>query len=80
MVGYPKFKHGDLVFFEFNNNVYTGQIIIIDAYGVFEDNTEVYYDIYVYDTVKFGNVGLCKHVPEYNISKKIGYKSELLLQ
>lgn len=49
MLGKPKFKLGDKVKFDVNFNdgkqTVVGEVAIIDAYGTFEDNSQVYYDI-----------------------------------
>lgn len=45
MVGHPKFNYGDKVEFTIGNETIKGEIYIIDKYGVFEDNTDVHYDI-----------------------------------
>ena len=52
MLGKPKYKLDDLVLFELKdendkNYKLTGKVYIIDAYGTFEQNEEVSYDIMV---------------------------------
>jgi len=48
MLGKPKYKVGDNVTFSFNGKEFEGIVYVVDAYGVFEDNTDVHYDIKVY--------------------------------
>lgn len=72
MIGHPKYNRNDVVLFQIKNNIYSGQICVVDAYGVFEDNTEVHYDIWLYDAEICHDIVLQKHVPEYDIVKKIG--------
>ena len=59
MIGQPKFKYGDNVKFNFNNDIIEGIVYIVDKYGTFEDDSDVSYDIYV----KENNI-LYKHVNE----------------
>lgn len=52
MLGKPKYNYGEKVCFKFAYNknetkVVTGTVEIMDRFGVFEDNSDVYYDIYV---------------------------------
>ena len=55
MLGKPKFNYGDSVKFEINSDrdypnekyILYGVIRVIDEYGIFEDNSDVYYDITV---------------------------------
>lgn len=47
MIGKPKYKIEEDVSFKLQNQIKNGFIIVVDAYGVFEDNTEVHYDIMV---------------------------------
>jgi hypothetical protein len=61
MIGKPKYKHKDKVSFKIFDKIYNGEIHIIDKYGVFEDNTDVYYDILVNDTIY-------KHIKESSIN------------
>lgn len=71
MVGMPIYKLGDAVSFYFDNGhdrtVMNGEIYIVDAYGIFEDNTQVYYDI---DVIEDGRKVLYKHIPESEIIEK----------
>lgn len=46
MLGNPKFNKGDKVSFSINNKIISGEIVIIDKYGTFEDDSDVSYDIY----------------------------------
>lgn len=45
MLGKPKYKQGQLVRFEFDNEIMEGTIEIIDAYGTWADPSDVSYDI-----------------------------------
>ena len=72
MIGKPKFKAGDKVTFECGGNNLTGVVYIADEYGVFEDNTDVHYDIMVEDS-PHGNC-LYKHVREDWCEKVINLK------
>ena len=51
MIGKPKFQRGDKVKFTWTRDGQeiskTGSIYIVDAYGTFEQNNEVSYDIFV---------------------------------
>ena len=64
MLGKPKFNYGDKVYFEIRMNkdapliTLAGTVEIIDAYGTFEQNEEVSYDILVPE------YGLFKHMRE----------------
>ena len=66
MLGKPKFKYGDLVSFDLiiegTKTTITGTIYIIDAYGTFEDSSDVSYDI-------MSENCLYKHVREDMLSK-----------
>lgn len=66
MIGYPKYKVGDVVSFTINKKAppLQGNIYIVDRYGVFEDDTDVCYDIYVKDE----NI-IYKHINEKNVEK-----------
>ena len=68
MVGNPNYKIGDQVSFYFDNGhertLMNGEIGIVDAYGIFGDNTQVYYDIYV---IVDGKEWLYKHIPESEV-------------
>lgn len=65
MIGKPKYKMGDKVSFNYPKyGVLSGTIEIIDKWGVFEDATDVHYDI-------LGELNnepcLFKHIRETNI-------------
>lgn len=45
MLGNPKYKRGQLVRFEFDNEIMEGTIEIIDTYGTWADPSDVSYDI-----------------------------------
>jgi hypothetical protein len=45
MLGKPKYKQGQLVRFEFDNEIIEGTIEIVDAYGTWADPSDVSYDI-----------------------------------
>ena len=55
MLGKPKFNYDDYVKFTIDGTEVMGQIYIIDAYGTFEQNEEVSYDIMVEHSPHFGN-------------------------
>lgn len=72
MLGKPKYKIGDIVQFDFTyqDKEYhiVGKVEIIDAYGTFEQNKEVSYDVMA-DSIPFANGGptLFKHIIETNL-------------
>lgn len=47
MLGSPKYTYDDEVKFIINGKEVRGKVAIIDAYGTFEQNEEVSYDIFV---------------------------------
>ena len=53
MRGFPKFNIGDKVHFEFNinNEKYSedGEIVVVDKYGTWDDDSDVSYDIKLED-------------------------------
>ena len=53
MIGFPKFNIGDKVHFEFtiNNEKYSedGEIVVLDKYGTWDDDSDVSYDIKLKD-------------------------------
>ena len=53
MKGFPKFKIGDKVHFEFtfNNEKYSedGEIVVVDKFGTWYDDSDVSYDIRLED-------------------------------
>lgn len=70
MLGKPKYTYGEYVKFVVRDTkkiekTKAGKIWVVDAYGTFEDNTDVSYDIYV-DTENT----LYKHVKEDKIVDK----------
>ena len=67
MVGRPRFKHGDVVEFIIDGNKKQGVITIIDRFGIFVDDSEVYYDIFIEED----NV-LCQHIKEADDLIKVG--------
>lgn len=64
MLGKPKFKRGDKVSFKLEDTTYDGYIYIIDAYGTFEDDSDVSYDIMVENWGPKKEECLFKHIPE----------------
>ncbi|MBC9709999.1 MAG: hypothetical protein H9W80_12360 [Enterococcus sp.] len=74
MVGHPKYKGGDLVLFQVENNVYSGEIVKVDPWGIFGDNSDVFYDIFYYDAEVFHNIAIYKHIPEYDVIKSLNEK------
>ena len=68
MLGKPKYKLEDKVSFKLSDNKQlTGNIMIIDKYGTFEQNEDVSYDILVNDCNEYPDGCLFKHIPEYLI-------------
>ena len=53
MRGFPKFNIGDKVHFEFiiNDDKYSedGEIVVVDKYGTWDDDSDVSYDIKLED-------------------------------
>lgn len=53
MKGFPKYKIGDKVHFEFTveDKKYSedGEVVVVDKYGTFEDDSDVSYDIRLED-------------------------------
>lgn len=68
MLGKPKFKIDDVVSFDITDNgqtfTLTGKVYIVDAYGTFEQNEEVSYDIMVEKSHFSGEPCLYKHIRE----------------
>lgn len=62
MVGKPKFKRGDKVTFTLENAKYEGEIRVVDKWGTFFDDSDVYYDILATDDVIY------KHIHEQLIN------------
>lgn len=75
MRGNPKYTYGDIVKFSFSVRTDKGTekiekegiVAIVDKYGVFEDDSDVHYDILVPEE----NM-LYKHVKETKVSEKTG--------
>ena len=67
MRGFPKYKIGDVVRFRFRDEEKTGIVAIIDAFGTFEDPSDVSYDIMSKD-----ENALYKHLIEPRVIEKIG--------
>lgn len=75
MIGKPKYKIGDEVKFVLTDengdcSLLHGTISIVDAYGVFEDNSKVYYDIQASEWNGQPCNILYKHVREDIVSLK----------
>lgn len=71
MLGKPKYSIGEEVVFHLENRrgvdtSFIGKIYIIDAYGTFEDNTDVSYDILAKDADDGKDI-LFKHVSEKSV-------------
>lgn len=66
MKGFPKYKLGDKVHFEITtaDKTYSedGEIVVVDKYGTFEDNSDVSYDIKLEDGTWW------KHINEKYVS------------
>lgn len=69
MKGKPKYKIGDNVSFIFNDEKLSGTVFIVDAYGTFEDPTDVSYDIMVEDDNAY-NKCLYKHINEKSVTQE----------
>lgn len=73
MLGNPKYDYDDIVKFKITDEKLgevecEGNIYIIDAYGTFEQNEEVSYDIMVEHSPHFGNKPcLYKHIRESKV-------------
>lgn len=61
----PKFKRNDMVVFKFRDDEKCGMIQIVDAYGTFEQDDELSYDICVEE-----ENCLYKHIRETDIVRK----------
>lgn len=66
MIGKPKFKKGDVVTFTLGEEEITGIVFVVDKWGVFCDDSDVYYDIFD----EKGNM-LYKHVKEKWVRKEV---------
>lgn len=74
MLGKPKYVDGDMVKFRVLIDYETqkieeliGSIYIVDAWGTFQDNSDVSYDILVKDYAGPGANCLFKHIPEFMV-------------
>ena len=63
MLGEPRFKRNDIVHFKFNDEIKTGYVYIVDAYGTFFQTEQPSYDV----MVETENC-LYKHIPESNVT------------
>ena len=63
MIGKPKYKAGDIVTFTLRGSEFTGVVYIVDAFGTWEDSSDVSYDIMVENDSKYGSC-LYKHINE----------------
>lgn len=72
MKGKPKYKIGDNVSFTFNDKKLSGTVFIVDAYGTWEDPTDVSYDIMVEDDNidNAHNKCLYKHINEKSVTQE----------
>lgn len=61
----PKYKYGDLVRFQYGEDILTGIVHIIDAYGTIEQHDEPSYDIYIE-----ANNTLYKHIRESQLLRE----------
>ena len=72
-LGNPRFGYDDIVKFSVKDEdgdlrELEGDIAVVDAYGIFGDNTQVYYDIMVKPDPVYGEDGcLYKHIPESKV-------------
>ena len=64
MIGKPKYNYDDKVEFDISDKTVKGYVYIIDKYGIWEDNSDVYYDIMTFDETM-----LYKHIKEPNLRK-----------
>ena len=68
MLGNPKFNYGDRVSFKIDGITLEGEIYIVDAYGIFFDSSDVYYDVMVDNDMRHeGGKCLYKHLPEKSV-------------
>ena len=64
MIGKPKYKIGDKVSFKLEDTIYTGYVHIVDAYGTFENSSDVSYDIMIENWGPKKEKCLFKHINE----------------
>ena len=74
MLGKPKYKMGEKVEFDvwdkhYQKHTLAGTVEIIDAWGTFEQNKDVSYDIMVQKSHFNGGVCLYKHIVESEVRK-----------
>jgi hypothetical protein len=69
MIGCPKYDFGDIVKFKLEDKELSGAIGVVDKYGTFFDNSDVSYDIMVFEPIKI----FYKHLSEKYIIEKIGH-------
>lgn len=67
MIGKPRYKIGDKVSFKLEDTIYTGYVHIVDAYGTFENSSDVSYDIMIENWGPKKEKCLFKHINEYLI-------------
>ncbi len=71
MYGKPKYKKGDTVKFDIFNSDESieceGWVYVVDKYGIFGYNDDVYYDVMVENYNDAGEKMLVKHIKESNI-------------
>ena len=70
MKGKPKFKLGDRVQFTLKDGTFHGSIYIIDAYGTWDDPSDVSYDIMVDEYGPKKEECLFKHITEKLVVKE----------
>ena len=68
MKGKPKFKIGDKVQFTLDNETFYGEVYIVDAYGTWDDPSDVSYDIMVNNWGPKKEECLFKHITEKLVS------------
>lgn len=70
MIGKPLYKQNEKVKFTINGIEVEGSVYIIDAYGTFEQNEEVSYDVMLPDKNPLtGEPCLVKHIRESSLKK-----------
>ena len=72
-LGSPIYDYEDKVAFSITGDdgvehIVEGVVSIIDSYGIFGDNSQVYYDIMVEENPLHGYPCLYKHIPESHVS------------